>query len=195
MGGGSNRSNQPEENDMAGIDTGAPGSGKREVNRDLPLIPFIDFLLCMVSFLLITAVWSQSARLEADAQVPGDETRPGGERVRELHVKVRPNTFKLEWRQADTVLEMTDVPRKAVMVDGHPSYPDLARVVGAEYANHGVHRSPADPKPDLAVLHADNATSYGELIAVMDAMYATKKQGASTTTPTRRAFNVAFAVD
>jgi biopolymer transport protein ExbD len=180
---------------MAGIDTGAQTGGKRDVNRDLPLLPFIDFLLCLVAFLLVTAVWTQSARLEADARVPGDQTRTGGEREQELHVKMRPNTFKLEWRQANTVLNMTDVPRKAVMVDGQPSYPDLARVVGAEYASHGVHRNPTDPKPDLAVLHADNATSYGELIAVMDAVYATTKQGTSTTTPTRRAFNVAFAVD
>ena len=180
---------------MAGIDTGTEGSSKRGVNRDLPLIPFIDFLLCLVSFLLITAVWTQSARLEADARVPGDRTRPGGERERELHVKVRPNTFELEWRQADTVLTMTDVPRQPVMVNGHPSYPDLARLLSAEYASHGVHRSPTDPRPDLAVLHADNATSYGELIAVMDAMHATKKYGGSTMVPTRRAFAVAFAVD
>jgi biopolymer transport protein ExbD len=180
---------------MAGIDVGGGHGGKRAVNHEIPLIPFIDFLLCLVAFLLVTAVWTQSARLEADARVPGDQTRPGGEREMELHVKVRPNTFKLEWRQADTVLNMTDVPRKAVLVDGQPTYPDLARVVSAEYASRGVHRSPTDPKPDLAVLHADNATSYGELVAVMDAMYATKKGGGTTATPTRRAFNVAFAVD
>ncbi len=107
----------------------------------------------------------------------------------------RQRSNKLEWRQADTVLNMTDVPRRAVTVDGHPSYPDLARVVSTEYTSHGVHRSPTDPKPDLAVLHADNATSYGELIAVMDAMYATTKQHDPTTGTTRRAFNVAFAVD
>ena len=181
---------------MAGIDTGALGTGKRDFNRELPLIPFIDFLLCLVSFLLITAVWTQSARLEADAQVPGDQTKPGTAREREFHVKVRPKTFKLEWRQAGTLLNTTDVPRKVVMVHGHPSYPDLVRAVGQEYSSHGVHRSPTDPRPDLAVLHADNSTSYGELIAVMDAMYATRKQGSPASGFTRpAAFNVAFSVD
>lgn len=40
-------------------------SGKKSVNADLNLVPYIDLLTCMVSFLLITAVWSQLARLEA----------------------------------------------------------------------------------------------------------------------------------
>lgn len=31
-------------------------------NHEIPLIPFIDFLLCLVAFLLVTAVWSQMAR-------------------------------------------------------------------------------------------------------------------------------------
>ena len=55
---------------MAGIDVGG-GHGRRSVNQELPLVPFIDFLLCLVMFLLVTAVWSQMARLNADAQVPG----------------------------------------------------------------------------------------------------------------------------
>jgi biopolymer transport protein ExbD len=40
-------------------------SGKKSVNADLNLVPYIDLLTCMVAFLLITAVWSQLARLEA----------------------------------------------------------------------------------------------------------------------------------
>ena len=54
---------------MAGIDVGG-GGGKRPTNHEIPLIPFIDFLLCLVAFLLVTAVWSQMARINADARVP-----------------------------------------------------------------------------------------------------------------------------
>ena len=46
---------------MAQIDTGSPAARGRATNHELPLVPFIDFLLCLVSFLLITAVWSQMA--------------------------------------------------------------------------------------------------------------------------------------
>jgi biopolymer transport protein ExbD len=35
---------------MAGIDVGGHG-GKRATNHEIPLIPFIDFLLCLVAFL------------------------------------------------------------------------------------------------------------------------------------------------
>jgi len=56
---------------MAGIDTGGGHGGKRSTNHEIPLIPFIDFLLCLVAFLLVTAVWSQMARINADARTKG----------------------------------------------------------------------------------------------------------------------------
>lgn len=59
---------------MAGIDTGSGHGGKKSVNQEIPLVPFIDFLLCCVMFLLVTAVWNQLARLETTADTPG-ETR------------------------------------------------------------------------------------------------------------------------
>lgn len=53
--------------------------GKKSVNADLNLVPYIDLLTCMVAFLLITAVWSQLARLEAHQKgqgQAGEETPP-----------------------------------------------------------------------------------------------------------------------
>jgi biopolymer transport protein ExbD len=60
------------------VNTGGK-SGKKSVNADLNLVPYIDLLTCMVSFLLITAVWSQLARLEAHQKgqgQAGEETPP-----------------------------------------------------------------------------------------------------------------------
>src|SRR5438477_11368248 len=54
-------------------------TGKKSVNADLNLVPYIDLLTCMVAFLLITAVWSQLARLEAHQKgqgQAGEETPP-----------------------------------------------------------------------------------------------------------------------
>ena len=54
-------------------------SGKKSVNADLNLVPYIDLLTCMVAFLLITAVWSQLARLEAHQKgqgQAGEDTPP-----------------------------------------------------------------------------------------------------------------------
>jgi biopolymer transport protein ExbD len=56
---------------MAGIDTGGGHGGKKSVNQEIPLVPFIDFLLCCVMFLLVTAVWNQLARIHTNQSVAG----------------------------------------------------------------------------------------------------------------------------
>ena len=106
---------------MAGIDTGGGGHGKRTVNFELPLIPFIDFLLCLVSFLLITAVWSQMARINADARVPGpprpDDEIEKVEKPKTLHVEMRgERKFQLVWKEGSTVVNTIDVERKPVPI-------------------------------------------------------------------------------
>ncbi|MGE0790261.1 MAG: ExbD/TolR family protein [Sandaracinaceae bacterium] len=54
------------------VDQGGHG-GKKNVDSEIPLIPFIDLLLCCVMFLLVTAVWNKLARLDANQQQPGRE--------------------------------------------------------------------------------------------------------------------------
>lgn len=74
------------------------GGGGRSVNQEIPLIPFIDFLLCIVLFLL--------ASFSASGELPIDK-----------NVKL-PN--------AENVIDMTDAPMVAItgtqiLVDGNPS--------------------------------------------------------------------------
>ena len=59
--------------------------GKKELNAELNLVPYIDLLTCMVAFLLITAVWTQLARLQAQQKGQG---QAGEETPPELQVKV-----------------------------------------------------------------------------------------------------------
>ena len=71
-------------------------SGKKSLNADLNLVPYIDLLTCMVAFLLITAVWSQLARLEAHQKgqgQAGEDTPP--EKVFKLVVLVNDSGFNL----------------------------------------------------------------------------------------------------
>ena len=56
---------------MGGISVGGGHGGKKSVDSEIPLVPFIDLLLCCVMFLLVTAVWNQLARLNANQQQPG----------------------------------------------------------------------------------------------------------------------------
>lgn len=180
---------------MAGIDIG--GFAKREVNREVVLIPFIDFLLCLVSFLLITAVWSQNGRLEATARVPGGEEPKPAEEPKLLHVDVRDRKFELAWKRGATVLAQQTVERKPVVVEGGETrYPELAETIRQQWEQAGAHRSASDPERDRVVLHSTNDLEFGELAAVLDAIHATRRErrvgGDAQTIP---AFSVSFAVN
>ena len=61
---------------MASIDTGGGHGGKKNVDQEIPLIPFIDLLFCCIMFLLATAVWNQLARISANQQTPGQAPTP-----------------------------------------------------------------------------------------------------------------------
>jgi biopolymer transport protein ExbD len=186
---------------MAGIDVGG-GLGKRNLNHEIPLIPFIDFLLCLVAFLLVTAVWSQMARINADARVPGppqpDEPKDPP-KEKQLHVEMKGETkFQLVWKEGTTVVNTIDVEKKAVPVGegGDMSYPDLAKKITEEWNANGSHRAATDTKLDQAVLHTDNTTPFSDVIAVIDAIYTPKRDytlgGKTEKLP---AFNVTFSVN
>ena len=53
---------------------GGHGGGKRALDHEIPLVPFIDLLLCCVMFLLVTAVWNQLASVQAALNAPADES-------------------------------------------------------------------------------------------------------------------------
>ena len=163
---------------MAGIDTGGHG-GKRATNHDIPLIPFIDFLLCLVMFLLVTAVWNHMARIEADANVPGPpkpEKQDKIEKEKELHVSMQgERQFQLKWKEGTTVINTIDVPRKPVDVGDDVTYPELAEKIKKEWNSNGSHKAATDKKIDRAILHTDNSTEFAHVIAVLDAIYAPER--------------------
>jgi biopolymer transport protein TolR len=94
------------------IDDGGK-SGKKSVNADLNLVPYIDLLTCMVAFLLITAVWSQLARLEAHQKgqgQAGEDTPP--EKQFKLVVVVSDEGFNVVADQ-----DQQPIPKKGVEYD------------------------------------------------------------------------------
>jgi biopolymer transport protein ExbD len=51
------------------------GRGRRKsVSAELLLVPYIDLLTCMIAFLLITAVWTQLARLKVEQKGQGESS-------------------------------------------------------------------------------------------------------------------------
>jgi biopolymer transport protein ExbD len=137
------------------------------------MVPMIDLLMVTISFLLLTAVWAHMSRLDANANVPqacagADCTKPD-EPQKTLHIDMKdPARFTLTWRRGKETLERFDVPRTRVA----NRYPDLAAKIGETWNASGDHRAATDHAHDRAVLHTDDAASYADLVAVMDAIRA-----------------------
>ncbi len=165
---------------MATIDSNsAAGSERRSVravNHQLPLVPFIDFLICLVVFLLANLGFANFARLQSSALVPGRSSGvPDAERKR-LHVELREHRFHLSWRTGRTVVASSDVPSE-VVIDGRGDrhYPELARFLERDWHANGMHQDPSDPALDEAVLHVQNSTAYEDVIAMLDALRAPQR--------------------
>ena len=184
------------------VDSGGKG-GRRSLDSEINMIPMIDLLMVTISFLLITAVWSHMARLNADAQVPGPP-RPQDEikdvpPEKQLHIEMKsPEKFVLTWKQSATVISQIDVPRKDILtMEGQTKvirFPELADKIQSEWTTVGTHRDPSDKKLDQAILHTDNETPYAAVIGVIDALYQVHRPYGPKAELVP-AFNVTFAVN
>jgi biopolymer transport protein ExbD len=95
------------------VSIGPGKSNKKPLNAELNLVPYIDLLTCMVAFLLITAVWTQLARLSASQKgqgQAGEETPP--EQQVNIVVVVNQEGFNLVVSQ-----EQTPIPKKGDQYD------------------------------------------------------------------------------
>ena len=163
---------------MAGVDVGGGGAGaRRNVAPEINMIPFVDLLFMMLAFLLVTAVWTTHSRMNANAQVPDNlDAPPTDEPIEKmLHVYVGADDFRLVWKQGETIVSETKV-EKDVAEGDRLRYAALSKRVQTEWASHGSHKAAHDAKLDNVVLHASNEVPYKELAAVMDAVYATKRE-------------------
>ena len=144
---------------MAAIDSGEGGSGKKSVNQEIPLIPFIDLLLCCVMFLLATAVWNQLAAMNADQQVPGqastEDAPPEDEKVK-LILQVRSSGYVL----GSSAGESIDIKKRAVA--------DLKEFDVEELATKLDQWKQAWDKRDDLIVAPEDGVRYEDVIRAMD---------------------------
>ncbi|HEY0467314.1 MAG TPA: biopolymer transporter ExbD [Polyangiaceae bacterium] len=163
---------------MATIDSDSSHarSGRRTVNHQLPLVPFIDFLICLVVFLLANLGFANFARLQSSALLPGRSSDvPEAERKR-LHVELKEDRFVVTWRVGAKVVASDDVSSQVVIEGrGDRHYPELARFLERAFRANGMHQEPSDPVLDEAVLHVRNSAAYEDVIAVLDAVRAPQR--------------------
>jgi hypothetical protein len=185
---------------MAGVGIAQGSGSRRALDSEINMIPMIDLLMVTISFLLITAVWTHLARVDASASVPGIAGPTPDKAAPRLHVELRdPARFVLHWNDGPTVLHTTDVPRQTAVraADGTLRFPELAAALDREWRVSGSqasgHRPPSDRAQDALVLHTSDDTPYSAIIAAMDAAYAVRHDAANgRSTP---AFVVTFAAN
>jgi biopolymer transport protein ExbD len=166
---------------MAGIDVGGKRGGRRPLDADIQPIPMIDLMMVTIAFLLITAVWTNMERLNANANAPNDPTKPVIEvpKQKSLHVELTDERFVLSWRQGSEIVDRFEVPRHRVEEQQGPvrmvRFPELSAKLSETWAAAGSHRDPGDRAQDRAVLHAPDTLPYSDLIALMDAIQSVKR--------------------
>jgi biopolymer transport protein ExbD len=140
---------------MASIQVGGGGHGKRAVDHEIPLIPFIDLLLCCVMFLLVTAVWNRLAQISTPLDAPGDPTAlatPTSETT--LFLRVTAEGFEL----GSSLGDHTDIARDEGLVGLRQALTDR--------------RAHESPDVEMAVL-ADDGVSYAGVIEALDTLAST----------------------
>lgn len=176
---------------MGGVDVGGGGGGKRKVDQEINMIPFIDLLMVTISFLLITAVWSSMARLNANAMVPSPQKKSENEKKQKekepavLHVRVsdKDKKFHLQWQAGNKTDDLVSIDMDP---DASGRYPKLEEEIKKAYiAGQGPQNLHGDDLGfqsqeasdhganalNQAILHVDNAFPFKEVVKVIDAIY------------------------
>jgi len=131
---------------------GGGGDRKKPLNAELNLVPYIDLLTCMIAFLLITAVWTQLARLKIDQRGQGPNDGVTAPAQDTIAVVVHGDGFNLIVGN-----DQKPLPRKAGELD--------FATLGVELA--AVKRTHPD-RTDVQVVSADDIV-FDSLVRTMDA--------------------------
>ncbi len=92
------------------------GKGKKKsVDAIINVVPFIDLLSCCLSFLLITAVWTQVSKLQvSQAGGPSADQTPPDPKVLQLTLSITEKGYALVAGQGAAAI---DIPRKGTDYD------------------------------------------------------------------------------
>ena len=140
---------------MGGVSEPTPSGkgGRKPVNVELNLVPFIDLLTVCITFLLLTAVWTQTGRINIDQSVQKPLKRQEQkEPPKRLIVMVDKKGYTLKW--ADE--QPTTIPLSGEKYD----------IEGLKKTVEGMkERLPKNPRVVVAL--ADEIL-YDELVKVLD---------------------------
>jgi biopolymer transport protein TolR len=153
---------------MAGGGAPQPTSsgGKKSVDFQLNMIPFIDLLSVLISFLLMTSVWTQIAKIDVkqSPNLPSDDpTPPPEEEKLNLTVLIKANGYTVTKKGA----VVKEIDKKGDDYDAAT----LGEILKQARAEH--------PENEDVTVTSEDKVPYKELITVMDLCLKHKLTGIS----------------
>ena len=135
---------------------GGKGRGKGMM-VDLNLVPFIDFMSCLIAFLMIAAVWTQIAALEVEQSVSNEPPPPEAEPppvppVPPLTVHVKAEGHWIGRK----VEEGIQVPKSGEDYN----YVKLEELLVKDHETF--------PVEEMVIINTDDGVPYEEMIIVLD---------------------------
>ncbi|SRR6266511_60432 len=136
-------------------------AGKKPLDASINLVPFIDLLSCCISFLLITAVWTQLARMDVSQKGQG---AAGAENEKPPEPTVSLTLFinKDGYTFAKSTGESTDIPKKGEEYD-YTKLADTLKDAKTAYPD----------KNDIQV-KSDDDVIYNNIVRTMDIVLSSK---------------------
>jgi len=143
----------------APVETGK--KGKKSLDSELNLVPFIDLLSCLIAFLLITAVWTQISALRV-AQTGGlDSTPPEPPKDNTIDVRVTLTDRGYTLSLAGALVELPKVSKAAGMGYDTKGLVEKLKLVKTQY-----------PDQRAVTVAAEDAVVYENLVDTIDQVVA-----------------------
>ena len=130
--------------------------GKKALDATLNLVPFIDLLSCCISFLLITAVWTQIAGLQVASS--GGPPDPDKKQEQTIDVKLLLTDKGYSLTMAGAAIEIPKVAK-----EGAPNF-DL-KTLGEKLKT----LKASLPDQSAITVQPEDAVAYDDLVATVDA--------------------------
>jgi biopolymer transport protein ExbD len=149
-----------------GAPTPAAPGGKKSVDFQINMIPMIDLLSVLISFLLMTSVWTQIAKIDVkqSPNLPSDEpTPPPDEEKLNLTVLIKSSGYTITAKGA----VIKEIEKKGDDYDSST----LSEVLKQSRAEH--------PENEDVQITSEDKVPYKELITVMDTCLKHKLTGIS----------------
>jgi biopolymer transport protein ExbD len=138
------------------VDGGGGKKGKKPLDHNLPLVPFIDLLSVLISFLMMTAVWNQVAALQVQHTGGANDTPP----------EAQPNTI-------DVKVEITERGFRLIAAGNAV---EILKTTGADGPGYNLKELAAKlkdikaafPEQRAVTLASEDGVAYEDLINTID---------------------------